>query len=209
MSLEATNITVDETWVENLIKKIQKYDMFKDQRQKIVECIRQAENDQKAVQKNLVTQNMVEEWCKDHKVKLVLAKDLFVELDENGSRNDGLSKCPCVWVKPFYQYSSEYELGDDEELPGVGSCTIHEQCTRCKECIDGSEGCWEGKNGKICTSCKTEHKLKVLPSGCSSIDICRPDLKVVKKVPKKAVAKKTQKKLVTPVVKKIVEKKLL
>lgn len=172
MSLEQITITVDEQWVRNLVEKLQKYEMFTDQHQKIIEAIKTAEADEQAAKRGAVTQNMVELFCEGHGIKLVQREDLV--LPEGGPTS--LSKCPGIWIKPFGGITGSWV--------SLGTCASHTQCTKCQRCIDGAG--WVLASGKaICTDCRVKSGkvgLTAVPKQYPSANVNRPKLCMVRKV---------------------------
>ena len=177
MSLEQITITVDEQWVLNLVEKLRKYEMFKDQRQKIMEAIKTAESDDQAAKRGAVTQNMVELWCVGHGVKMVQREDLIKPFEGTECPNKSLASCPGIWIKPF-----EGITADD----GVAlcTCTSHTQCSKCWRCIDGAG--WVLPNSKaICTDCRAKSGkvgLSAVPKQFPLANVNRPNLGTVRKV---------------------------
>lgn len=217
MSLEQITITVDEQWVLNLVEKLQKYEMFKDQRQKIVEAILTAEADEQAAKKGAVTQNMVELWCVGHGVKMVQREDLVKPFEGTECPNKSLATCPGIWIKPFEG------IADDNGV-SLGTCTSHTQCTKCWKCIDGAGWIFPSSGNAICTDCRSKSKVgaSAVPKQYPLSTVNRPKLGTVRKVvipdedntfivkkitPKKVVAKKTASTKAAPAKKPVAAKK--
>lgn len=143
-------ITVDEKWIAELLKRIDKYEMFKDRTQKITEWVKTTKNVQESIAKGVADQTVVEDWCAKNNSKLVKNKDLIYE------ENTGFSKCPSLWIKPYDGY------GINKVESGV--CPSHAQCKKCRLCIDPSNGCWKTPKGNLyCSKCKTKSKLSFIP----------------------------------------------
>lgn len=152
--MKPITITVDQKWVDELIKRLDKYDMFKDRNQKIFEWAQTTADTEKSLKKGKVTQTMVEQWCRDNDVKLIQNKYI-------GPNNGNLSICPAVWIRPTIQ----------DEV-----CTAHTQCHKCGICIDSSEGAWKSqKTQKIyCESCSRVVKMNRMTCTVPEIECYRP-----------------------------------
>ncbi len=197
MSLEQITITVDEQWVLNLVEKLQKYEMFKDQRQKIVEAILAVDADEQDAKKDAVTQNMVELWCIGHGVKMVRREDLVQPFEGAECPNKSLATCPGIWIKPF-------ENLEDNGV-SLGTCSSHTQCTKCWKCIDGAGWIFPSSGNAICTDCRSKSKIgsTAVPKQYSLANVNRPKLGTVRK----ATIPNGEDTSATPVKKKIPAKK--
>jgi len=157
--MKPCTITVDQKWVDELIKRLDKYDMFKDRSQKIYEYVQDTSNTEKSLKKGKVTQIMVEQWCRDHKVKLVQNKYL----------GKGVRTCPSIWIR----HDNQDEV-----------CTAHEQCSKCHKCLDPSEGAWSSikTQKRYCNACS--HNINRVIFLAPEMDRFRPNLdsKISKKV---------------------------
>ena len=167
--MEAVTITVDQKWVDELIKRLDKYHMFQDRDQKIWEMVKTTAKDEIAMKEKRITQTMVEGWCRENKVKLVEAKNL--EFKGPDGRNTNWRECPALWINPYDKYSGMQ--GYDLEK---GVCPSHAQCWECSKCIDPMEGGIWGKDGEnTCSACRSKYKIKGLfPGKGPEIDVNRP-----------------------------------
>jgi hypothetical protein len=150
--MKTSTITIDQKWVDELIKRLDKYDMFKDRSQKIYEWVQTTSETEKSLKKGKVTQEMVEQWCRKHKVKLVQKKYL----------SKGIADCPALWIRPTI---------NDEEI-----CTAHKQCSKCGICLDPSETTWKSRKTQklYCDNCSCNQKINRVLCNVPEIDRFRP-----------------------------------
>jgi hypothetical protein len=182
--MEAVTITVDQKWVDELIKRMDKYHMFKDRNQKIWEMVKTTAEDEVAMKEKKVTQTMVEGWCRENGVKLVEARNLEHYGDHH---NTSWMDCPALWINPYDKYTTLQ--GYDKE---DGVCPSHAQCWECSKCIDPMEGGIWGKEGEsTCSACRSKYKIEgLLPGRGPEIDVNRPSLPHVKVTKKGFVSEK-------------------